>query len=188
MRKKQDLLLELMFYSNEQHKRQQNLSSVLLNLKDKQVPEIMQYMQAIKKVETKNYWSNFYGLPFLLEEESIIWNNLTTEGIINKKATWLEIITNQRILQYSFQKHAANHVALDVLEDAVVMNQRRISQSISSGSYGRSKYHIAGTGSSRSTGITISDIVFISQGGPIITFHQVQDPRGLVKLVKSISK
>jgi hypothetical protein len=68
------------------------------------------------------------------------------------------------------------------------MNQRRISQSISSGSYGRSKYHIAGTGSSRSTGITISDIVFISQGGHIITFHQVQDPRGLVKLVKSISK
>ena len=54
MRKKQDLLLELMFYSNEQHKRQQNLSSVLLNLKDKQVPEIMQYMQAIKEVETKN--------------------------------------------------------------------------------------------------------------------------------------
>jgi hypothetical protein len=121
MRKKQDLLLELMFYSNEQHKRQQNLSSVLLNLKDKQVPEIMQYMQAIKEVETKNYWSNFYGLPFLLEEESIIWNNLRTEGIINKKATWLEIITNQRILQYSFQKHAANHVALDVLEDAVVI-------------------------------------------------------------------
>ena len=102
MRKKQDLLLELMFYSNEQHKRQQNLSSVLLNLKDKQVPEIMQYMQAIKEVETKNYWSNFYGLPFLLVEESTIWNNLRTEGIINKKATWLEIITNQRILQYSF--------------------------------------------------------------------------------------
>ena len=102
MRKKQDLLLELMFYSKEQHKRQQNLSSVFLNLKDKQVPEIMQYMQAIKEVETKNYWSNFYGLPFLLEEESTIWNNLRTEGIINKKATWLEIITNQRILQYSF--------------------------------------------------------------------------------------
>jgi hypothetical protein len=188
VRKKQDLLLELSFYSNQQQKQQQNLSSILLNVEDKQVPEIMHYMQGIKETEAKNYWSNVYGLPFLLEGESYIWSYLRTEGTIKKRATWLEAVTNYRILQYNVQQHAANFVSLAALEDAVVMNQKRISQSTGYASYGRSKYHIAGTGSSRSTGITIGDIVFVSQGRPFITFNQVEDPRGLVKLVKSITK
>ena len=113
---------------------------------------------------------------------------MLTEGTINKHVTWLDVITNQRILEYSFQQHGANTIALSALEDVIVTNQKRISQSNSYGSYGRSKYHIAGTGTTRSTGVTIGDIVFISQGRPFITFYQVQDPRGLTKLVKSISK
>jgi hypothetical protein len=44
------------------------------------------------------------------------------------------------------------------------------------------------TGGSRATGITVEDIVFVSQGRPFVTFSQVQDPRGLVKLIKSITK
>ena len=188
MRKKQDLVLELLFYSNQQQKQQQNLSSITLNVEDKQVPEIKQYIQGIKEVEDKNYWSNIYGLPFLLEGESIIWSNLQTEGTIKKRSTWLEVVTNYRILQYSVKQHVANYVSFPALEDIVVMNQRRVSQSTGYGSYGRSRYHIAGTSGSRSTGITIGDIVFISQGRPFITFNQIQDPRGLVKLVKSISK
>ena len=189
-RKKQDLLLEVKFYDNEQRqKQQQDLSSVLLNVEDKQVQEIMQYIQGIKDlVNMKNYWSQVYGLPFLLEGESIIWSNLQTEGTINKRATWLEVITNHRILQYSFQEHAPNYVTLSALEDVVVMNQKRMSKSSHYAGYGRSKYHIAGTGGGTSTGITIGDIVFVSQGKPIITLHQVQDPRGLAKLVKSMSK
>ena len=177
-----------MFYANQQQKQQQNLSSIMLNVEDKQVPEIMQYTQGIKEIEDKNYWSNVYGLPFLLEGESFVWSNLQTEGTIKKRATWLEAVTNYRILQYSIQQHAANYVTLAALEDVVVMNQKRISQSSGYASYGRSRYHVAGTGGSRSTGMTIGDIVFVSQGRPFITFSQVQDPRGLVKLIKSINK
>jgi hypothetical protein len=188
MRKKQDLLLELLFYGDQQQKQQQNQSCIMLNVEDKQVPEIMQYMQRIKDIENKNYWSTVYGLPFLLEGESFIWSNVQTEGTMKKRATWLEVVTNYRILQYSFQHHTANYVSLQALEDVIVMNQKRISQSTGYASYGRSKYHIAGTGGSRSTGITIGDIVFVSQGRPFITFNQVQDPRGLAKLIKSISK
>jgi hypothetical protein len=55
MRKKQDLLLELLFYSDQLRKQQQNLSSVMLNIEDKEDPEIMQYMQEIKEIEAKNY-------------------------------------------------------------------------------------------------------------------------------------
>lgn len=125
---------------------------------------------------------------FDVRGESIIWHNPQTEGVINKHATWLEVITNHRILQYRFQQHSANYVTLPILEDVVVMNQKRMSQSNSYGSYGRSRYHIAGMGANRSTGITIGDIVFVSQGRPIIIFHQIQDPCGLVKLVKFICK
>lgn len=127
-------------------------------------------------------------IPFLLEGESIIWSNLQTEGTINKRATWLELVTNQRILQYSFQQHTAGYVTLSALEDVVVMNQKRMSKSNHYAGYGRSRYHIAGTGGSTSTGITIGVVVFVSQGKPIITLYQVQDPRGLAKLVKSMSK
>lgn len=188
MRKKQDLLLELLFYGNDQHRQQQKLSSILLNVEDKRVPEIIQYVKGIQEIETKDYWSTINGLPFLLEGESIVWHNLLTEGVINKQATWLDVITNYRILEYSFKQHGANFVTFSALDDVVVMNQKRISQSNGQGSYGRSKYHIAGTSTSRSTGITVGDIVFVSQGKPIITFHQIQDPRGLVKLVKSIGR
>jgi len=128
------------------------------------------------------------GLPFLLEGESFIWSNLQTDGTIKKRATWLEVVTNYRILQYSIQRHAANYVTLATLEDVVVMNQKKISQSSGYASYGRSRYHIAGIGGSRSTGMTFGDIVFVSQGRPFITFRQVQDPHGLAKLIKSASK
>jgi hypothetical protein len=188
MRKKDDLLLELSFYSDQQQKQQQNLSSILLNVEDKKVPEIIQYTKGIIEIEATNYWSNVYGLPFLLEGESFIWSDLQTEGMINKRATWLDVVTNYRIFQYSMKKHGANYVALGALEDVVVMNQKRVSQSSGYASYGRSKYHIAGTGGSSSTGMTIGDVVFVSQGRPFITFSQVQDPRGLAKLIKSISK
>jgi len=131
-RKKQDLLLELKFYGNEQQQnRQQDLSSILLNVEDNHVQEILQYIQGIKDlVNTKKYWSNVYGLPFLLEGESIIWHNVLTEGTINKHATWLDVITNQRILEYSFQQHGANYVALSALEDVIVMNQKEIHNQI----------------------------------------------------------
>jgi hypothetical protein len=85
-------------------------------------------------------------------------------------------------------KHAANYITYGALEDVIVMNQKRISQSNAYGSYARSKYHVSGIGTTRSSGTTVGDVVFIAQGRPIVTFTQIQDPRGLVKLVKSIMK
>jgi hypothetical protein len=147
------------------------------------VPEIVQYVKGIIEIEGTNYWSNVYGLPFLLEGESCVWSDFQTEGMMNKRLTWLDVVTNYRIFQYNMKTHAANYVGLGALEDVVVMNQKRVSQSTGYAGYGRSKYHIAGT-----TGVTIGDVVIVSQGRPFITFSQVQDPRGLAKLIKSISK
>ncbi len=122
MRKKEDILLELLFYSNQQQKQQENLSSILINVEDKEVPAITQYIQEILNIGVQNYWSNVYGLPFLLEGESYIWRDFQTEGMINKRLTWLDVVTNYRIFQYSMKNHGANYVALGALEDVVVMN------------------------------------------------------------------
>ncbi len=185
-RKKEDMLLEIQL--NYDSSGQHQYSDILLNIEDKYIQKIIQHIQTIKNLENNNYWSNYNQLPFFLEGESMVWHNLQTEGLINKRAKWLEAITNYRILQYSFMKHAANYITYGALEDVIVMNQKRISQSNAYGSYARSKYHVSGIGTTRSSGTTVGDVVFIAQGRPIVTFTQIQDPSGLVKLVKSIMK
>jgi hypothetical protein len=99
------------------------------------------------------------GLPFLLEGESFIWSDLQTEGMISKRPTWLDVVTNYRIFQYSMKKHGANYVALGALEDVVVMNQRRVSQSSGYAGYGRSKYHV------RLTKLVIASIMTLLREG-----------------------
>jgi hypothetical protein len=194
MQKKEDLLLEMSFYIDEQQKQQKNQSSILLNVEDKKVPEIVQYVKEIMGIEETNYWSNVYDLPFFLEGESFIcWPSFTletkpgfpTEGMINKRLTWLDVVTNYRVFQYSMKKHDANYIALGALEDVVVMNQKRISQSSGYALYHHSKFHIPGIGESR---FTVGDVVFVSQGRPFITFHQVQDPDGYAKQIKSFRR
>lgn len=43
---------------------------------------------------------DFYpSVPFLSEGEDIIWSYISTEGILNKKAVWMNLLTNYRALQ-----------------------------------------------------------------------------------------
>jgi hypothetical protein len=73
------------------------------------------------------------------------------------------------------------------IDDVVVMNQHRVSQSDYMGtSYG--KYTRFGTGSTRSKGKTVGDVVFMRQGKSVIRFNQIADPHGVVRLAKSVRK
>jgi hypothetical protein len=74
------------------------------------------------------------------------------------------------------------------LKDIVVNNQRRVSNSNSIGSYSRSRYNLSGVGNTKTTSMTVGDIVFIAEGKPYITFRQISDPHGLARVVKSIRK
>lgn len=73
------------------------------------------------------------------------------------------------------------------MDDIVVMNQHRISQSSHMGTY-TGRYARVGYGTSRSTGISIGDVVFMYQGRPYIIFEQIADPNGVARLAKSTRK
>lgn len=113
--------------------------------------------------------------------EETLWRNQVTQGIFKKKVVEVQTITNYRILRND------KGVMFKDIDDVVVMNQHRVSQSNYMGtSYGR--YTRFGTGSTRSKGKTVGDVVFMRQGKPVIRFNQIADPHGVVRLAKSVRR
>ena len=181
-------------------------NSIKIDLEDKYIKSLMQDVAIVRNnVYDKTCWSprlltyttdnnesktvDFYPFaPFLAEGEEVIWCNIVTEGLINKKATWIKILTNCRVFDYTFKQHAGTYALLSVIEDVLVTNKRRTSDSSSIGSYGRSRYHLSGTSSGRTTSTTIGDVDFIAGGKVYIKFAGVTDPDGLAAVVKSLRK
>jgi hypothetical protein len=90
-------------------------------------------------------------------------------------------ITNYRVIQNNSQ------ISLKDVDDIVVMNQHRVSQSSHIGTY-TGRYTRFGYGTSRSTGVSVGDVVFMYQGRPYIVFRQITDPNGVARLAKSARK
>ena len=122
----------------------------------------------------------------------MLWTHTDTEGIINAHATWSEALTNFRVFQYNFRTHLANYALISRIDDVIVTNQRRISESQSSGIYYGTRFGSmrTGTGNTRTTSssITIGDVIFMVDGRPFITFTQIKDPHGLARIAKSVMK
>ncbi len=112
--------------------------------------------------------------------KKVIWSNQVTEGFFQKRVVETQMITNYRIVQNSA------YVGLGLLEDVVVMNQRRESQSNYTSVGGGRYTPRIGSGTSKSR--TVGDIVFIYQGEPFIIFRQIYDPQGVARLAKAARK
>jgi ribosomal protein L40E len=112
-----------------------------------------------------------------LGPENIIWQNNVMTGIIHRKVVETQVITNFHVKQNS------TSIRLSDIDDIVVMNQHRESQ------FQGNRYRVRGSGFSygtgRSSGKSIGDLVFIYQGQPSITFRQISDPSGVVRLAKA---
>src|SRR5919197_5594157 len=98
-----------------------------------------------------------------LGTERIVWHNELTKGFFHKQVVETQRITNYRVIQNNSQ------ISLKDIDDIVVMNQRRISQSSHMGTYS-GRYTRFGYGTSSSTGISVGDVVFMHQGRPYIIF------------------
>ena len=86
-------------------------------------------------------------------EKKKLWRNQITQGIFKKKVVEIQTITNYRVLRND------KGITFNDIDDVVVMNQHRVSQSNYTGtSYGR--YARFGTGSTQSRSKTVGDIVF----------------------------
>jgi hypothetical protein len=113
--------------------------------------------------------------------ERIVWHNEITKGIFHKHIVEIERITNYRVIQNN------SEILLKDVDDIVVINQHRISQSSHVGTY-TGRYTRFGYGTSSSTGVSIGDVVFMYQGRPCIIFRQITDPNGVARLAKSARK
>jgi hypothetical protein len=142
----------------------------------------------------KNFKSTtlFWKLPVLADGEELLWSYVGEQGVFNKKARNLMVVTNFRAYVYHFEEHDWGNVLISTLDDVLVMNSHRQSSSHRMGSFhstGRMGMRI-GTHSSMGSGRsqTMGDVHFMKDGETIVTFGNVSDPHGIVKLVKSIQK
>jgi len=110
--------------------------------------------------------------------EQVIWKNDVMTGIINRKIVETQIITNYRVIQNQ------TSISLADLDDIIVMNSHRESQSQRTGYYVRGFITSHGTG----RGKTIGDVVFMHRGQPIVIFRQIADPTGVCRLAKTARK
>lgn len=202
-RKKDDLMLSLDFED-----RVGALQSIIVNVDDKAINEIINHVNKLQEIE-KEYWKSYdmpytydsdtspritriyYKTPFLAEDEDILWFFIRNEGVINKHTIAIVALTNFRVFIYSFETHECGRVLLPAVDDVIVTNQHRESQSQNVGVFtGRGRGGFAGvySGSSSGSSHTIGDVVFMSEGKEIVTFHQVSDPHGVARLAKAAMK
>ncbi len=131
-------------------------------------------------------------IPVLAENEELLWTHTETEGVLSPHAKWTDAVTNMRILQYDFESHLSSYAIIPRIDDVIVTNQKRISESQSSGIYYSQRFGSMrsgqGTGKTTTSSITIGDVVFMVDGRPFITFHQIRDPHGLARITKSVKK
>jgi hypothetical protein len=201
IKKKEDLMIQITFEGENGQK-----NSIKIDLEDKYIDSFMQDIETVRQnMYDTTYWHcglltlptddnepkavDFYpSVPFLSEGEDIIWSYISTEGILNKKAVWMNLLTNYRALQYFYKEHKANYVLITAIDDVLVTNKSRTSNTGSIGSYSRSRYHMAGVGNAKTTSTTVGDVDLYADGRLYIKFAQISDPYGLAAVVKSIRK
>jgi ribosomal protein L40E len=130
----------------------------------------------------------FPMIPFLSSAETIVWNNIQTKGVVNKKIKQLDLVTNYRAYQYDYGDHMGNYVLISAIEDVIVSNQRRLSDSNRYGNYVRSSYTITGHANTKTTSQTVGDVSILANGRPYILFKGISDPNGLARMIKSMKK
>jgi double zinc ribbon protein len=206
--KKEDLMIQITYMDgNNSNSNQYNV--IIINLEDKYVNECLQLIESVRQNgRNDTYWTyrslivpinnqtktiDIYPLsPFLAEGEDIIWNHMKTQGIIHQKVVWIEALTNYRVYYYNYEQHVGTALLLPGIDDIVVNNQRRTSNTETvafySGAYSRYAGSSSGTRNTKGTSVTLGDVVIIAGGKPFITFSQVADPHGLARVVKSIKQ
>jgi hypothetical protein len=110
--------------------------------------------------------------------EVVIWSIPVTKGWFKPTVVQQQQITTYRVIQGS------SYLGLELLEDIIVINQHRVSNSNFTSVGGYSTRF--GIGSSKSK--TVGDVAFIYEGTPTFIFRQIPDPQGVARLAKAARK
>ena len=185
----------------------ENNVTVMLDFDDYKINEFISLVDDFSKLDstfwkfvevklgTRDYLKTakmYYQTPFLAEGEELLWSYVGTEGVFEKKASFVMALTSFRALIYYFDTHDSECILLSVVDDILEMNTRRVSPATETGSFSSAELYSMRMGSYGSIGDSpsrkIGDVVFMKDGERIITFGQMTDPNGLVNLAKSIKK
>ena len=104
----------------------------------------------------------------ILGSEETIWRNEITQGIFKKTVVEVQTLTNYRVLRDDYE------TMLQDIDDVIVINQHRVSQSDHMGTY-YGRYARFGMGSSKSRSKIVGDVVFMRQERQDIVFSKVVD-------------
>ena len=215
IRKKQDLMLFVSYFHNSLHfKNNTNNVSLLIDVDDLQINNILKELKLIhQKLQDSTLWTpkkvkisstnkdtsiNIYpNLPFLFSGEVILWTNKDTQGIINKKTTYLDLVTNYRILQYDYFNHKGTSILMDEIENALVNNQRSIPKTSIIGATLKSKILRGGGQIPKEEGdFTYGDVIISSvdrsdsilSKKSIITIENVDNPSRIASTIMDTKK
>ena len=120
--------------------------------------------------------------------EQLLWSFDITKGIFRKKVIERLALSNYRIMRIDMQNNKIlGYILLATLDDVVVMNTHRVSESIGYGVYTGGYMRMAGPRFSSGTSKTVGDIVFIVNGQKA-SWGEIPDPTELKNFVKSIKK
>jgi ribosomal protein L40E len=110
-----------------------------------------------------------------------------TKGFFRVKVVISLVVTNFRIMRIDQQNNKVlGYFLFTWLDDVIVMNTHRVSQSTGYGMYTGYRTRF-GTRSSSGTSKTVGDIVFIINGQKV-SWGGIPDPTGLKNFIKSIKK
>jgi hypothetical protein len=125
--------------------------------------------------------------PFLAEGEQIIWQNLKSEFIDNKrKVNSIDVVTNFRIFQYDYLEHKGTAILFPFLGDVKVTDQQKTMTS-PIGTYSNFSNKLTGVKNVRTNNI-IGNIVFYDRESPLISFKQITDPETLSIVVRTVKQ
>jgi ribosomal protein L40E len=120
--------------------------------------------------------------------EALLWNMAFKTGIIRKKVLFTKAVTNYRILHIDEEsKRVLTCYLVPCIDDIIVMNTRRESESMGYAVYAGRYAGMAGPRFSSGTSKTVGDIVFIVNGQKV-EWVEIPDPTGLKNFIKSIKK
>jgi Double zinc ribbon len=173
-----------------------------IDVEDKYADEIITIIKKLKQVESDRYYWAYRSLnfltsnktinvypnaPFLSEGEEVIWRNFKNyEGNNKEKVYFVELITNYRVFQYDYREHKGSGILFPLLEDTKVVNIKSKSKTNSMGIFTLSAPNLV-RGIQDTVNLHLSeDIIFYSEGKPIITFNGITDPQTLMNAILSL--
>jgi hypothetical protein len=129
-----------------------------------------------------NPWSStlFHG-------EALLWDKVFKIGIIRKKVFSTNVVTNFRIMTIDEHNRVMTCYLVSSVDDIIVMNTRRESESMGYGFYAGRYAGMAGPHFSSGTSKTVGSIVFVINGQKV-EWVEIPDPTGLKNFIKSIIK